>query len=135
MDRVTLWAIRAGVALVALLVIGAVVGGVLYGPRLSRALTAAAQGKADTAVATGETEYQSTMADTQARTQAAEVAVTVQLQESTRDVLASPGADSLVSPDLHDAGMRGVRLNRARTPPGGAGAAGPDATAGTAGAE
>lgn len=126
MDRVTLWAIRAGITLLAVLVIGAVVGGVLYGPRLSRALTQAAQGKADAAVATGGAEYQSTMADTQARTQAAEVAVTVRLQESTREVQQAPGADSLISPDLYDAFKRGVQSNRAATPPGGAGAAAED---------
>lgn len=120
-------ALVIGIAVIlALLVIGAVVGGVLYGPRLSRALVAAERGRADTVTTQAGAQYQEDTAAHQARTQAAEVAVTVQMQESTREIQAAEGAGALVSADVYDAFRDGVQRNRAATPPGGAGAAGAD---------
>lgn len=137
MDRVTLWGIRVVIGLVVLVVIGAVVGGLLYGPRLTRLAKEAATGRADTAVAQAETQYQTDTGRAQAETQAAEVAITLQMQESTRETLSSPDAGVLISPDVYGRFRDGVRRNRAvGGPPGdGAGAAGQHAAAGTAGPE
>ena len=134
MDRVTLWLVRAAVVLFALLVIGGVVGGIIYGPRLTKLAKEAAQGRADTAVGAAETQYQTDTGQMQARTQAAEVAVTLQMQESTRETLSSPDAGALISPDVYGRFRDGVRRNRAVGGPtgDGAGAAGQHAAAGTA---
>jgi hypothetical protein len=134
-DVAVAWAVRGLLVLLAVIVVGAVVGGVIYGPRLQRALVAAETGKVTTTVAAQETEYERGVADAQARTQAAEVAVTLQMQESTRDTLASPDAGQLVSPDLYGRFADGVRRNRSvqsGAPPGGGDRPGADAAAGTA---
>lgn len=137
MGKAEMIVLRVVVSLLVLLVIGAVVGGAIYGPRLNRALTAAAQGKADTVTTQAGADYQTATAADQAKTQAAEVAVTIQMQESTREVIASPGADALVSPDLYGAFADGVRRNRTVPvqAPGGPGAAGGDPAARTADVE
>lgn len=135
MDRTTLWAVRIVLALVALFIVGAVVGGILYKPRLDRALREAAQGRADTVTAEAETTYQADVADRQAEAQQAEITIHLQNAESTREIQAAPGAGDTVSPDLYSAFRDGVRRNRASAASDGSGATGPDAAAGTAPAE
>lgn len=129
MGRAELWIIRAVLGLILLLIIGAVVGGVLYGPRLRAAMIKAEQGKADTAVSQAETEYATRVGTEQARTQAAEVTVNLQTQESVREIQAARGADALLPPDVYGAFADGVRINRAG---GGAGGAGEGPAARTA---
>jgi hypothetical protein len=124
MDRVTVWAIRVAVVLVAVLVIGLVVGGLFYKPKLDRALAEAARGRADTVTAEAETEYQADVADYQAEAQAAEITIHLQNAESTRAIQAAPGAGDTVSPDLYSAFRDGVHRNRATAD---SGAASPDA--------
>lgn len=134
MARAELWVVRVVLGLVALLVIGAVVGGVIYGPRLQRALVAAETGKAGTAVAQAETGYEAATGAAQARTQATELALTLSMKETTREILAAPQAGALVSPDVYGAFSDGVRRNRAvqQPPAGGDSGTGADPAPGTA---
>ena len=134
MPRVELWVVRVVLGLVVLLVVGAIVGGVIYGPRLNRALVAAETGKATTAVSQAETGYEAATGAAQARTQATELALTLNMKETTREILASPQAGALASPDVYGAFSDGVRRNRSVQQPqaGGDRAPGADPAPGTA---
>ena len=134
MPRPELWVLRAVLGVLLVIIVGVVVGGVLYGPRLSRALVAAETGKAGTAVSQAETGYEAATGAAQAQTQARELALTVNMKETTREILSAPQAGALVSPDVYGAFADGVRRNRAiqQPPAGGDSGTGADPAPGTA---
>lgn len=124
MGKLELWAIRAIVVVVLVAIIGIMVGGVIYGPRLKRALLAAETANAGAVVSDTQAGLEAATAASQAKTQAAEVAITLNMKESSREILASPDAGAVVSPDLYGAFADGLQRNR---PPGGDRATSPDA--------
>lgn len=115
MGRFELWAVRVVLVVVLVFIIGAMVGGVIYGPRLRAALADAEENRQGQVVAEASTEYEAATGKAQAGVQVRESNATRTIKESTHETLKAPGAADLVDPGLYSAFADGVRRNREAT--------------------